>query len=99
MDEDGSTESGRTRLARGTKPHALTGARKLAGAATTTPSPMVSHARSEAAVPPDCSVTAPTAPVIPGRTRSVRTRNPGLHGTVFAWLWIPGSRSNARAPE
>jgi hypothetical protein len=52
MDEDGSAESGRTRLARGTKPHALTGAPELAGAATTTPSPMVSHARSEAPVPP-----------------------------------------------
>lgn len=52
MDDDGSAESGRTRLARGTKPHALTGARGLAGAATTTPSPMGSHARSEAPVPP-----------------------------------------------
>jgi len=52
MDEDGSAESGRTRLARGTKPHALTGARELAEAAITAPSPMVSHARSKAPVPP-----------------------------------------------
>lgn len=51
MNDDGSAESGRTRLARGTKPHALTGAPEFAGAATTTPSPMVSHARSEAPVP------------------------------------------------
>lgn len=51
MDEDGSAESGRTRLARGTKPHALTGAHELA-AAITAPSPMGSHARSEAPVAP-----------------------------------------------
>jgi hypothetical protein len=52
MDEDGSAESGRTRLARGTRPHVLTGARELAVAATSTPSPMVLHAPSEATVLP-----------------------------------------------
>jgi hypothetical protein len=51
MDEDGSAESGRTRLARGTRPHALTGVRALAETVTTTPSPVVSHARSEAPAP------------------------------------------------
>lgn len=52
MDKDGSAESGRTRLARGTKPHALTDARELAATTTTMPLLTVSHARSAAPVPP-----------------------------------------------
>ncbi|HEX8109765.1 MAG TPA: hypothetical protein VF516_18665, partial [Kofleriaceae bacterium] len=54
MNEDGSAEGGRTRLARGTKPHALTGPQELAGAEPleNAPGPVVSHARSDAPVPP-----------------------------------------------
>ena len=58
MDKDGSAQSGRTRLARGTKPHAQAGAPELAEAETT-PSPMVSHARSEAPVPPASASAEP----------------------------------------
>ncbi len=49
MDEDGSAESGRTRLARGTKPQALTGQRELTGAETMdAPTPVASHTCSDA---------------------------------------------------
>ena len=36
--------------------------------------------------------------VIPGRSRSERTRNPEPSGDCASWLWIPGSRLR-RAPE
>lgn len=64
MDNDGSAQSGRTRLARGTKPHARAGAPELAEAETT-PSLMVSHARSEAPAPP-----ANASAGLHGRTRA-----------------------------
>jgi hypothetical protein len=70
MDDDGLAEGGRTRLARGTKPNALTGQHELAGsgdgaAAETGPvqAAAAAHARGDAqvrsAIAPDAARSGP----------------------------------------
>lgn len=94
MDHDGSAQSGRTRLARGTKPHARAGAPELAEAETT-PSPMVSHARGEAPIPAPDASTGPR-----GHTRA--TAGGAVSDSMSARgsgpVAVGGASSAGRAP-